>query len=62
MMKEFIDVYLPMPVSFDVKREWNSKGYRVLDAAFAPEGYELPADDKTKAKGAKNAKTENASS
>lgn len=38
-------VYLPMPVSFDVKREWNAKGYKVVDAQFMPDGYENPTDE-----------------
>lgn len=35
-------VYLPMPVSFEVKREWNKKGYQVVDLAFMPDGYDNP--------------------
>lgn len=35
-------VYLPMPVSFEVKREWNKKGFRVVDAQFAPTDYVTP--------------------
>lgn len=49
-------VYLPMPVSFDVKREWNKKGYQVVDVVFMPEGYENPADEKPKTKQQKDAK------
>lgn len=50
-------VYLPMPVEFDVKREWNKKGFKVVDVVFMPEGYENPADEKPvkQSKGAKNA-------
>lgn len=56
MKKEYESVYLPMPVSFEVKREWNAKGYRVVDAAFAPEGYKVPDEEKPKpAKGKSNA-------
>lgn len=44
-------VYLPMPVSFEVKREWNQKGYQVVDVVFMPEGYDNPADEKPKPKG-----------
>lgn len=43
-------VYLEMPVSFEVKRAWNAKGYRVADLATMPEGYENPADEKPKPK------------
>lgn len=35
-------VYLPMPVSFEVKREWNKKGYRVVDVQHAPADYVSP--------------------
>lgn len=28
--------YLPMPITFDEKREWNARGYRVVDIRFAP--------------------------
>ena len=56
MKKVLEPVYLPMPVSLEQKREWNVKGYRVVDAAFAPEGYELPSEEKPKpAKGKSNA-------
>lgn len=54
MEKKF--VYLPMPVSFEVKREWNRKGYKVADVAFMPGGYDNPADEKPKAKQQKDAK------
>jgi hypothetical protein len=30
-------VYLPMPVSFEEKREWNAKGYAVVDETYKPE-------------------------
>ena len=29
-------VYLPMPVSFEEKREWNKKGFKVVDELFKP--------------------------
>ena len=48
MKKELTPVYLTMPISFEQKREWNAKGFKVLDAAFAPEGYELPSEEKPK--------------
>ena len=28
--------YLQMPVSFEEKREWNRKGYKVVDKRFDP--------------------------
>lgn len=37
-------IYLPMPISIEQKKEYNRMGYRVIDAKFAPEGYELPDD------------------
>jgi len=40
-------VYLPMPVSFEEKREWNKKGFKVVDAAFAPADYEPPIEEDT---------------
>lgn len=36
-------VYLPMPVSFEEKREWNKKGFKVVDEAFKPVE-DLPVD------------------
>lgn len=41
-------VYLPMPVSFEEKREWNKKGFKVVDAAFAPDGYTFPEEPAAK--------------
>lgn len=35
-------IFEPHPVSPERKRELRSKGYTVLDAAFAPKGYEYP--------------------
>jgi hypothetical protein len=29
-------VYLPMPITVDEKREWNAKGYAVLDEVYKP--------------------------
>jgi hypothetical protein len=28
--------YLPHPCSIEIKKEWNAKGYRVLDERFKP--------------------------
>ena len=38
-------IYMPMPVSQDKKRELNKAGYRVVDVAFMPDGYENPSTD-----------------
>lgn len=48
MKKEPEVIYLPMPISIEEKREYNRKGFRVVDARFAPEGHEpaAPKDDK----------------
>lgn len=35
-------IYVEMPISIEQKKEYNRRGYRVVDAEFAPEGYELP--------------------
>ena len=35
-------IYVEMPISIEQKKEYNRQGYRVVDAQFAPEGYELP--------------------
>lgn len=35
-------IYVPMPISIEQKKEYHRMGYRVVDAKFAPEGYELP--------------------
>ena len=35
-------IYVEMPISIAQKKEYNRQGYRVVDAQFAPEGYELP--------------------
>lgn len=38
-------VYLHPPISVEVKREWNAKGYKVNEIANMPEGYDNPAKD-----------------
>lgn len=38
-------IYLPMPVDAEKKRELNKAGYRVVDVAFMPDGYENPSID-----------------
>ena len=35
-------IYIEMPISIEQKKDYNRQGYRVVDAQFAPEGYELP--------------------
>lgn len=35
-------IYVEMPISIEQKKEYNRQGYRVVDAQFAPEGYEPP--------------------
>ena len=35
-------IYVEMPISIEQKKAYNQQGYRVVDAQFAPEGYELP--------------------
>ena len=35
-------IYVEMPISIEQKKDYNRQGYRVVDAQFAPEGYELP--------------------
>lgn len=35
-------IYVDMPISIEQKKEYNRHGYRVVDAKFAPEDYELP--------------------
>lgn len=35
-------IYVEMPISVEQKKEYNRQGYRVVDAQFAPEGYEMP--------------------
>lgn len=40
--KELKVIYVEMPISIEQKKEYNRQGYRVVDAKFAPEGYELP--------------------
>jgi hypothetical protein len=32
--------YLPHPCSAELKKEWNAKGYKVLDERFNPESVE----------------------
>ena len=44
-------VYLPMPVSFEEKREWNKKGFKVVDEVFKPVDPEPKAPTKQKPKG-----------
>ena len=34
--------YIKHPVSQELKKKINQKGYTVIDARFAPDGYQLP--------------------
>ncbi len=34
--------YEPHPVTPERKRELNAKGFKIVDIAFAPEGYKAP--------------------
>lgn len=43
-------VYLPMPVSFEEKREWNKKGFQVVDELYKPAEEVEPEAEKTKGK------------
>lgn len=47
--------YLDHPCSTADKKEWNAKGFKVLDSKFAPVEQEKPKEDKPKPK-AKKAK------
>lgn len=40
--KELEIIYVEMPISIEQKKEYNRRGYRVVDAKFAPEEYEAP--------------------
>lgn len=41
--------YLPHPCSTELKKEWNAKGYRVLDERFKPaEAEEVEQPKKTR--------------
>jgi hypothetical protein len=46
-------VYLPMPISFEEKREWNSKGFQVVDELYKPadEVEPEPADEQKPKRG-----------
>lgn len=54
MKKELAPVYLTMPISFEQKREWNAKGFKVLDIALMPEGFENPVEAEDKPKRSKS--------
>ena len=41
--------YLPMPISFEEKREWNKKGFKVVDELYAPASDE-PVEEDTPSK------------
>jgi len=56
MSKEVI--YEPHPVSPERKAELNAKGYKIVDAVFAPADYVHPDDEKKKAKPARGKKAD----
>lgn len=39
-------IYEPHPVTPERKRELREKGYTIVDARFAPDGYVYPKDEK----------------
>lgn len=41
-------IYEPHPVSPERKAELRAKGYQIVDAAYAPEGYESPEPNAAK--------------
>jgi hypothetical protein len=43
-------VYLPMPISVEEKREWNAKGYAVLDEIYEPANEVAPTEEPTEEK------------
>ena len=45
MSKEKKVIYEQHPVSAERKAELVGKGFKIVDAAFAPEGYEPPVDE-----------------
>lgn len=42
MPKELKVIYEPHPVAPERKAELRAQGYRIIDAVFAPQGYEQP--------------------
>lgn len=40
--QEKVYVYLETPITFEEKRKWNAKGYRVADIKTMPKGYNNP--------------------
>lgn len=45
-MKNEKIIYEPHPVTPERKEELRNKGYKIIDAAYAPEGYEYPESEK----------------
>jgi hypothetical protein len=50
MEKEKI-IYEPHPVTPERKADLRAKGYKIIDARFAPKGYKYPEAEKPKAEG-----------
>lgn len=44
--KELEIKYVEMPISIEQKKEYNSQGFRVIDAKFAPEGHNAESEVK----------------
>lgn len=48
--KELEIKYVAMPISIEQKKEYHAQGFRVVDAKFAPEGYNVDSEDNEKAR------------
>ena len=44
-------IYEPHPVTPERKAELRAKGYKIIDARFAPKGYKYPEAEKPKGQG-----------
>lgn len=44
--KELEIKYVAMPISIEQKKEYHAQGFRVVDAKFAPEGYNVESEVK----------------
>lgn len=57
MSKERKTIYEPHPVSPERKDELRGQGYRIIDARFAPAGYQHPDKGKKDAEGGEKVMT-----
>lgn len=48
--KELEIKYVLMPISIEQKKAYHAQGFRVVDAKFAPEGYNAEPEDDEKAR------------